>query len=83
MTPTQDRTSHARHEPSGVSSLFHALQIRQFKEAFQLIDHDEDGWVNESDLKGIFASIGEHGYFSRMLGVLSRVSGISLSKRIL
>jgi len=53
-TATQGRKSRARREPSGVFSLFQAPQIQQFKEAFQLIDHDKDGWVNESDLKEIF-----------------------------
>jgi myosin regulatory light chain 12 len=50
--------SRARREPSGVFSHFEPAQIQQFKEAFQLIDHDKDGWVNESDLKEIFASLG-------------------------
>ncbi|KAJ7103302.1 hypothetical protein B0H15DRAFT_811788 [Mycena belliarum] len=50
--------SRARREPSGVFSLFQAPQIQQFKEAFQLIDHDKDGWVGESDLRQIFASLG-------------------------
>ncbi|KAF8973620.1 hypothetical protein BDZ97DRAFT_1775959 [Flammula alnicola] len=61
-TPTKPLTkaqkSRARREPSGVFSLFQAPQIQQFKEAFQLVDHDKDGWVNESDLKEIFASLG-------------------------
>ncbi|KAH9486549.1 Myosin regulatory light chain 2, smooth muscle minor isoform [Psilocybe cubensis] len=55
---TKGQKSRARREPSGVFSLFQAPQIQQFKEAFQLIDHDKDGWVNESDLKEIFASLG-------------------------
>ncbi|KAJ7651719.1 hypothetical protein DFH06DRAFT_1270583 [Mycena polygramma] len=50
--------SRARREPSGVFSLFQAPQIQQFKEAFQLIDHDKDGWVGEKDLREIFASLG-------------------------
>ncbi|PFH54858.1 hypothetical protein AMATHDRAFT_52859 [Amanita thiersii Skay4041] len=50
--------SRARREPSGVFSLFQASQIQQFKEAFQLIDHDKDGWVSETDLKEIFSSLG-------------------------
>lgn len=61
-TPTKlskSAKSRARREPSGVFSLFQAPQIQQFKEAFQLIDHDKDGWVNESDLKEIFASLGK------------------------
>ena len=60
-TPTKGSKgpkSRARREPSGVFSLFQAPQIQQFKEAFQLIDHDKDGWVNESDLKEIFTSLG-------------------------
>ena len=55
---TKGQKSRARREPSGVFSLFQAPQIQQFKEAFQLIDHDKDGWVNESDLKEIFTSLG-------------------------
>ena len=60
-TPTKHakaQKSRARREPSGVFSLFQAPQIQQFKEAFQLIDHDKDGWVNEQDLKEIFTSLG-------------------------
>jgi hypothetical protein len=56
--PSKTQKSRARREPSGVFSLFQAPQIQQFKEAFQLIDHDKDGWVNESDLKEIFTSLG-------------------------
>ncbi|KAK2461590.1 hypothetical protein APHAL10511_006053 [Amanita phalloides] len=50
--------SWARREPSGVFSLFQASQVQQFKEAFQLIDHDKDGWVSEGDLREIFSSLG-------------------------
>ena len=56
--PSKGQRSRARREPSGVFSLFKAPQIQQFKEAFQLIDYDKDGWVNEQDLKEIFASLG-------------------------
>ncbi|KIY51250.1 calcium-binding EF-hand domain-containing protein [Fistulina hepatica ATCC 64428] len=55
---TKSQKSRARREPSGVFSLFQAPQIQQFKEAFNLIDHDKDGWVNESDLNEIFTSLG-------------------------
>ncbi|KAG6877878.1 hypothetical protein C0993_002879 [Termitomyces sp. T159_Od127] len=61
VTPTKLSKAHksrARREPSGVFSLFKPLQIQQFKEAFQLIDHDKDGWVTEGDLKEIFSSLG-------------------------
>jgi myosin regulatory light chain 12 len=58
--------SRARREPSGVFSLFSAPQVQQFKEAFSLIDQDGDGWVTESDLNGVFGSLGE-GYLSIQL----------------
>ena len=57
-TPSKVQRSRSRREPSGVFSLFQTAQIQQFKEAFQLIDHDKDGWVSESDLKEIFSSLG-------------------------
>ncbi|KAJ7361508.1 hypothetical protein DFH08DRAFT_684800 [Mycena albidolilacea] len=57
-TLTKSQKSRARREPSGVFSLFQAPQIQQFKEAFQLIDHDKDGWVGEGDLREIFTSLG-------------------------
>ena len=61
VTPSKtsnSQKSRARREPSGVFSLFQASQVQQFKEAFQLIDHDKDGWVTESDLREIFSSLG-------------------------
>lgn len=68
VTPTKhgkSQKSRARREPSGVFSLFQAPQIQQFKEAFQLIDHDKDGWVNEQDLQEIFSSLGMCVYLCR------------------
>ncbi|KAF7290492.1 hypothetical protein MKEN_01291300 [Mycena kentingensis (nom. inval.)] len=50
--------SRARREPSAVFSLFEAPQIQQFKEAFQMLDNDKDGWVGEKDLREIFSSLG-------------------------
>ncbi|KAF8445742.1 hypothetical protein L210DRAFT_3392307 [Boletus edulis BED1] len=47
-----------RREPSGLFSLFQPAQIQQFKEAFQLIDNDKDGWITHADLRQIFSSLG-------------------------
>ncbi|KIK69373.1 hypothetical protein GYMLUDRAFT_214507 [Collybiopsis luxurians FD-317 M1] len=55
---SKSQKSRARREPSGVFSLFQPPQIQQFKEAFQLVDHDKDGWINEADLREIFSSLG-------------------------
>ena len=79
---SKGQKSRARREPSGVFSLFQAPQIQQFKEAFQLIDHDKDGWVNESDLKEIFTSLG--GSLTCFWVSLTLLfSGISASKRMM
>jgi len=75
--------SRARREPSGVFSLFQAPQIQQFKEAFQLIDHDKDGWVNESDLKEIFASLGGCSDWKKKTMADVRWAGISPSKKMM
>ncbi|KAF9016560.1 EF-hand [Hymenopellis radicata] len=56
-TLTKAQKSRARREPSGVFTQFQPAQIQQFKEAFQMIDHNKDGWVGESDLKEIFGSL--------------------------
>jgi myosin regulatory light chain 12 len=75
ITPTKpgggfskSQKSRARREPSGVFALFQPAQIQQFKEAFQLIDHDKDGWVSEGDLKEIFSSLG--GIFLRQVALI-------------
>jgi len=47
-----------RREPSGLFSRFQPAQIQQFKEAFQLLDHDKDGWISESDLHQTLTSLG-------------------------
>ncbi|KAF9269987.1 calcium-binding EF-hand domain-containing protein [Marasmius fiardii PR-910] len=67
--------SRARREPSGVFSLFKPPQIQQFKEAFQLIDHDKDGWVTHSDLVQIFASLGITPTESQLSNLLSSRPG--------
>lgn len=69
----KNQKSRARREPSGVFSLFQPQQVQQFKEAFQLIDHDRDGWVNENDLKEIFSSLGWFFSSLMMMMVISKL----------
>jgi myosin regulatory light chain 12 len=73
--------SRARREPSGVFSMFQAPQVQQFKEAFQLIDHDKDGWVSESDLKEFFSSLGTICGTTAYLPLT--IAGISPSRQML
>ena len=53
------RRPRGRREPSGAFQVFRERQIKQFKEAFSLIDQDGDGIISEKDLKAVFANLGE------------------------
>ena len=39
--------------------MFDQKQIAEFKEAFSLIDHDSDGFIDKEDLKDMLASLGQ------------------------
>jgi Ca2+-binding EF-hand superfamily protein len=38
--------------------VFDQSQIAEFKEAFSMIDHDNDGFIDKEDLKDMLASLG-------------------------
>jgi Ca2+-binding EF-hand superfamily protein len=38
--------------------MFDQKQITEFKEAFSMIDHDADGFIDKEDLKDMLASLG-------------------------
>ena len=38
--------------------MFDQKQIAEFKEAFSMIDHDSDGFLDKEDLKDMLASLG-------------------------
>ena len=44
---------------SNVFAMFDQKQIAEFKEAFSMIDHDNDGFIDNEDLKEILSSLGE------------------------
>ena len=54
------RSSHDRREPSGGAfTMFTPIQVKQFKEAFNMIDQDGDGRVTENDLRVMLSNLGE------------------------
>ncbi|KAJ8294405.1 Myosin regulatory light polypeptide 9 [Rhodotorula toruloides] len=57
------RRSHPR-ESSGAYQLFDAKQVQVFREAFSLIDQDNDGVISEADLRGLLASLGAFALFA-------------------
>ncbi|KIR99591.1 myosin regulatory light chain, invertebrate [Cryptococcus deuterogattii 2001/935-1] len=54
------QSSQGRREPSGGAyTMFTPQQIKQFKEAFTMIDQDGDGRVTESDLREMLSNLGQ------------------------
>ena len=45
-------------QSSNVFAMFDQKQIAEFKEAFSMIDHDSDGFIDKEDLKDMLASLG-------------------------
>ena len=49
----------AQRATSNVFAMFDQSQIQEFKEAFNMIDQDRDGFIEKDDLKDMFASLGK------------------------
>ena len=59
-----------RRATTNVFSTFEQSQIEEFKEAFNFIDQNKDGIIDQEDLKDMFASLGKDvtdGYVTDML----------------
>ncbi|GAA5988791.1 hypothetical protein JCM11641_004853 [Rhodosporidiobolus odoratus] len=50
---------HPRQSSGAYLATFDPAQIQTFREAFSLIDQDNDGVISESDLTGLLASLGQ------------------------
>ena len=44
---------------SNIFAMFDQAQIQEFKEAFNMIDQNRDGFIDSEDLKDMFASLGK------------------------
>ena len=49
----------AQRATSNVFAMFDQAQITEFKEAFNMIDQDRDGFISKEDLHDMLASLGE------------------------
>jgi len=49
----------AQKATSNVFALFSQTQIQEFKEAFNMIDQNRDGFITQDDLAGMFSSMGK------------------------
>jgi Ca2+-binding EF-hand superfamily protein len=50
----------ARRATSNVFAMFDQAQIQEFKEAFNMIDQDRDGFISKEDLHDTMASLGKN-----------------------
>ncbi|KFM63862.1 hypothetical protein C0033_26650 [Clostridium sp. chh4-2] len=48
----------AQRSGSNVFAMFTQHQVQEFKEAFQLIDQDKDGFISKGDIRATFDSLG-------------------------
>ncbi|KAI9029345.1 hypothetical protein DFJ74DRAFT_657928 [Hyaloraphidium curvatum] len=65
----------AVRQNSNVFAMFDQKQIAEFKEAFSMIDHDNDGFIDAEDLKEIFSSLGQPPSEEQVQSMLSEAPG--------
>ena len=56
---------------SNVFAMFDQSQIQEFKEAFNLIDQDRDGFITKEDLLDMFVSLGKTSNENEILEMLN------------
>ncbi|MCP9259436.1 putative myosin regulatory light chain [Dirofilaria immitis] len=55
---TLNRRPRPQRATSNVFAMFDQAQIQEFKEAFNMIDQNRDGFIDVQDLQDMFASLG-------------------------
>jgi len=65
----------AQRATSNVFAMFDQAQIQEFKEAFNMIDHDRDGFINKEDLHDMLASLGKNPSDQYLDGMMSEAPG--------
>ncbi|KAF8357045.1 mlc-4 [Pristionchus pacificus] len=56
---TVNRRARPQRATSNVFAMFDQAQIQEFKEAFNMIDQNRDGFIDQNDLQEMFASLGK------------------------
>ncbi len=58
----------AQRATSNVFAMFDQAQIQEFKEAFNMIDQNRDGFIDKEDLHDMLASLGKFEFVVSLLG---------------
>ncbi|KAL7423865.1 hypothetical protein Q5752_001450 [Cryptotrichosporon argae] len=77
--PPGIKGGHPREASGGAYTLFTPQQVKQFKEAFTMIDQDGDGRVTEADLKTMLSNLGQTPTPALLDALLASRPGSSLS----
>ena len=62
----------AQRATSNVFAMFDQAQIQEFKEAFNMIDQNRDGFVDKEDLHDMLASLGKFVIDEHVQGVQNK-----------
>ncbi|CAD5218974.1 unnamed protein product [Bursaphelenchus okinawaensis] len=71
---TVSRRTRPQRATSNIFAMFDQAQIQEFKEAFNMIDQDHDGFISNQDLQDMFASLGKEvneDFIEKMIGEAS------------
>ncbi|KAL0277719.1 UNVERIFIED_CONTAM: hypothetical protein PYX00_004910 [Menopon gallinae] len=60
---------------SNVFSMFSQTQVAEFKEGFQMMDHDKDGIISKSDLRATFDAVGKLANDKELDEMINEASG--------
>ena len=60
---------------SNVFAMFDQSQIQEFKEAFNMIDQNRDGFIDKADLQDMFASLGKDPKEDYIDGMMKEATG--------
>ncbi|GAA5834247.1 hypothetical protein JCM11251_000581 [Rhodosporidiobolus azoricus] len=65
----------SRHprQSSGAYQVFDPAQVQTFREAFSLVDQDNDGLISEEDLRGLLESLGQPASATHLRSLLSSI----------
>jgi len=72
---TVGRRARPQRATSNIFAMFDQAQIQEFKEAFNMIDQDHDGFISNQDLQEMFASLGKNVTEDLIEKMISEASG--------
>ena len=65
----------AQRATSNVFAMFDQAQIAEFKEAFNMIDQNHDGFIDKEDLHDMLASLGKNPTDDYLEGMMNEAPG--------